>query len=108
MFSTKLKELMTENHITKSELIKAVGLTDGAINGWLIKGAQPTAENIIKIADYFQVSADYILGRENDTGLIEIKNELSQIENEIISMYRKLDERRQFLAYTYVKGLAAN
>ncbi|OSP88220.1 XRE family transcriptional regulator [Lactococcus lactis] len=39
-----------------------VGLSENAIYGW--KKTKPKAEDLAKVADYFHVSVDYLLGRE--------------------------------------------
>ncbi|MDU0397815.1 helix-turn-helix domain-containing protein [Lactococcus lactis] len=39
-----------------------VGLSENAIYGW--KKTKPKADDLAKVADYFHVSVDYLLGRE--------------------------------------------
>lgn len=39
-----------------------IGLSENAIYGW--KKTKPKAEDLAKVADYFNVSVDYLLGRE--------------------------------------------
>lgn len=39
-----------------------IGLSENAIYGW--KKTKPKAEDLAKVADYFRVSVDYLLGRE--------------------------------------------
>lgn len=61
-FNVRLCELIIENEISKRELAKKIGVSATSISDWSNGKVQPTAENIYLIAEYFQVSADYLLG----------------------------------------------
>ncbi|MDE5896729.1 MAG: helix-turn-helix domain-containing protein [Clostridia bacterium] len=61
-FSERLSELLDENKISKRELAKKVGVSAASISDWSTGKIQPIAENIYLVAEYFQVSADYLLG----------------------------------------------
>ncbi len=64
MFSDKLKELRNNAHISQSTLAKALFVSQQAVAKWEIGTASPNPEMIKKIAEYFDVSIDYLLGRE--------------------------------------------
>lgn len=61
-FAVILSELLVENKISKRELAKKIGVSATSISDWSTGKIQPTAENIYLIAEYFNVSADYLLG----------------------------------------------
>ena len=42
-----------------------IGLSENAIYGW--KKTKPKADDLARVADYFHVSVDYLLGREEQT-----------------------------------------
>lgn len=63
-FSTRLKELRTENKLTQRDLAKAVGLSQNAINMWENNNRVPNANAVIALAKYFHVTTDYLLGLE--------------------------------------------
>ena len=59
----RIFELMEKNEINATELAKATGIGTSPISQWK-KGLQkPSTEAVIKIADYFGTSTDYLLGR---------------------------------------------
>ena len=62
-FADRLLELRQDKGISQAELSKALGVSYAIICYWETDRSEPTAANIVKIADYFGVSADYILGR---------------------------------------------
>ena len=55
----RLKELRQENGLSQ------IGVSQKAIDYWERGVNEPKATYIVKLADFFDVSADYILGREN-------------------------------------------
>lgn len=60
--SLRLSELLVENKISKRELAKKIGVSATSISDWSTGKIQPIAENVYLIAEFFQVSADYLLG----------------------------------------------
>lgn len=61
-FAARLTELLSENKISKRELAKRIGVSATSIFDWSTGRIQPTVENVYLICEYFQVSADYLLG----------------------------------------------
>ena len=63
-----IKNMCSKNNITIKELEEKTGLSNGSIGKW--DTSSPKISNIIKIADYFNVSVDYLLGRNNNFSLL--------------------------------------
>ena len=63
IFAERLLELRKERGISQKKLAVALGLSDAVICYWETDRSEPTAPNIVRVADYFDVSADYLLGR---------------------------------------------
>ena len=55
--------LMKEKNITAYQLTLACGLSNSAVTDWKSGKAKPSADALSKIADYFNVSVDYLLNR---------------------------------------------
>lgn len=69
MFWTRFFSLC-ETHSTKPlNVVKTLGVSSGSITNWE-NGVVPNGETLIKIANYFNVSVDYLLGLENDTSYL--------------------------------------
>ena len=66
MFSTseRIKELAKARGITLGTLEEKLGLSRNSI--YTIKNKKPSAERLQLIADYFNVSTDYLLGRTDN------------------------------------------
>lgn len=54
---------MNQQGITQYRLAKNLGISGGHLGDWKKGKSRPTIDNLIKIADYFDVSVDYLLGR---------------------------------------------
>lgn len=64
-FRERLKELRAEKKVSQKKLAKIIGTNNSSVCDWERGRSEPSIELIIKICDYFEVSADYFLGREN-------------------------------------------
>lgn len=66
MLSTRLKELRKKNGITQIDFAKAFNISTGTIGNWETGAREPDTQTLLKIANYFGVTVDYLLG-ESDT-----------------------------------------
>ena len=59
----RIKELRNEKKQTLKQMAEAFGTSNQVISRYELGQAEPEFETLIKIADYFNVSVDYLLGR---------------------------------------------
>lgn len=64
MIGEKLKELRKQKGITAEVLCKDLGITVGSYRNYERNDRNPPYDTLVKIADYYEVTADYLLGRE--------------------------------------------
>lgn len=60
-FAEMVAELLEEKGITKYKLAEDVGISKSVLSDYCNGKVQPTADVIIKVAKYFDVSSDYLL-----------------------------------------------
>lgn len=65
IFADRLKDLRSEKGISQAQLAKTLGVSYGIVCYWETDRSEPTAPNLVKIADFFGVTVDYLLGRTN-------------------------------------------
>lgn len=65
-FSVRLKLLRQQHSLTQPALANAIGLTKQAINDFEHARSNPSALTLIALADYFDVSLDYLVGRSDN------------------------------------------
>nr|WP_303244032.1 helix-turn-helix transcriptional regulator [uncultured Cellulosilyticum sp.] len=70
----KIKALCEEKQITITELERLVGIGRSTIRNW--NKSYPTSDKLQKVADYFHVSVDYLLGREEKLNTLTQEDEL--------------------------------
>ena len=63
MFSTRLKLLRKEKKLTQGKLGDYIGVSYGTIAMWETAKREPDFATISKLATFFDVSTDYLLGR---------------------------------------------
>ncbi len=116
-FSQKIKELRTEKGISQDELANATGLSHGCIAMLELGKRAPTGTTLTALADYFEVSTDYLLGRADDLGVISIStkknptSDFSAEEQALIRDYRQLSPDLQEMLQATIrtwKGSNAN
>lgn len=64
-FSKRLQRLREREGKSRLVLSQLCGLPDGAIRKYERGEAEPTVKSLIAVADHFNVSVDYLLGRTN-------------------------------------------
>lgn len=64
-FSKRLAFLLEHFSITKYKLVKQTKIPESIIYSWQSGKSRPNLESITKLANYFDCSIDYILGRED-------------------------------------------
>lgn len=65
-FPDRLSELMKLKKVTQQELSKKTGLSERVVRYYLSGKRSPTLESLESLADFFDVTLDYLVGRERD------------------------------------------
>ncbi|WP_231493536.1 helix-turn-helix domain-containing protein [Alicyclobacillus macrosporangiidus] len=65
-FPERLMTLRSRFHLTKKALAEAVGLSERLVYYYEQGQRSPNMETLIALADFFDVSIDYLVGRSDD------------------------------------------
>ena len=65
MFSARIKELRLDKQLSQADLAKAMSVNQRTISNWEKSVRQPDFETLAMLAEFFQVSTDYLLGLED-------------------------------------------
>lgn len=71
IFIKRLNKLLKENNITKYKLAKDIGVSKQAVLLWCDGVNEPKISYLKSIAEYFDVTADYLIGLEDENGTKE-------------------------------------
>ena len=72
-FSELLAELIYEQKMDKKTFANTVGINATCISHYILGKHIPTVEHLIQIADYFNCSTDFLLGREEENHNLAFK-----------------------------------
>src|SRR5690554_5619603 len=89
MIEKRLKELRKSRGLTQEELANSIGITKNFVTMVESGKRKPSYEVLDKIADYFDVSTDYLLGRTN---ILRLSKE-SNIPIEYVELYEEWAEK---------------
>lgn len=65
IFAERLLELRKEKNVSQATLAKAIGVSYSIVCYWETDRSEPTGVNLVKLADFFDCSVDYLLGRKS-------------------------------------------
>lgn len=66
IFGVHLKKLRKSKNITQKQLALDIGASERGIQQYELGERKPTYDMLIALADYFDVSLDYLVGRSDD------------------------------------------
>lgn len=94
----RIKVLCNERKITFAEVERNVGISNGQIRRW--DTSSPKIDNVEKVANYFDVSTDYLLGRTDKRRYYDLteKDELT-IQRELKKRINGEDVENAFAAF---------
>ena len=104
MLNQRLKLLRQEKKRTREQLAEIIGDERSSIGKYESpnKPVVPSSDIIVRLAEYFNVSVDYLLGREEKPS-----EKMDDLSNKIIEMFSHLDEEKQRTALEYLEFLAS-
>lgn len=92
-----LKSLRLANKLSQQQLADVIGVSQQSVNKYENHSVEPDIETMIKIADCFSVSVDYLIGRTDVKNIPEnfTKYYLSDEEKSILDGYRNASRKEK-------------
>lgn len=89
-FCDTLRTLIEERGLTQKQLAQDLEIPVSTLGGYVQGTSEPDFETLKLFANYFNVSADYLLN-------LKIGNTQSRLENELLRIFRSLSTEQQEL-----------
>lgn len=70
------ERLLAEKHVTAYKVAKEANITQTALSNWKMGKSTPGIKNLQKIADYFEVTIDYLMGLDMTLAPIDYPTDL--------------------------------
>lgn len=103
-FSERLKELRKDAGISIVELAKGIEYSKSIISYWENGVKEPSLTAIVKLAQYFHVTSDYLIGLKE----YETSSALYADEREILVLYQTLSPSRKEDLKIYLHALSGS
>ena len=98
MFGDIFKELRTEKNLSQEQIALDLDVSQSLITKWESHQSTPSPEMLDYIADYFDVSTDYLIGRTNDKRYYNNNDEYIKDFNILFDKYKGLsDTDKEFM-----------
>lgn len=102
----KLRELRKEKGVYQKEIADLLNKSITCICDWERGRTEPDIEDLKILANYFGCTVDYIIGNENEQGIVYVMgNKLSKSEEKLIDKLRQLEPIKKEIAYRYIDFL---
>ena len=99
----RLLELRNEKGLSQRELARIMNVSQGTYNNWENANTQPSIEQLISLANFFEVSVDYLIGRTDDIGTpVQFPNRSQRTAD---SLLNSVDAETQEAIITILKKL---
>ena len=107
-FGSILKNLRKEQRVSGRELSKYLTCSINSIYDWEHNRCVPSLDILSALADFFECTIDYLVGREDDFGIVAVKSDLSEEEKELVSCFSKMDDIQKRAILMTARSFAKN
>ena len=103
-----LKQLRAEKNLSQQQLATILNVSQQSVNKYENHETEPNLETLILMADYFDTSVDYLIGRTNIRHRIEPVStcDLNERELALFEYYRRLSEQKRVCLENVARTLA--
>ena len=89
--------LMEEKKVTQKALADAIGVSQGNISDWKSGRSSPSSDVLAKIAQFFNVPMDYILGNDDNSAEDTVKTYLFGTTNVDDDIFNQVKQYAKFI-----------
>ena len=95
MFANRIKYLRQSRELTQVQLAEKLGVKKQSVSNWENDNIMPSIDMLIKLADFFQVSTDYLLGRDGvENTSVRMLDVTGLTQTQIVHVSQLIDDLR--------------
>lgn len=98
----RLRELRTQRKMKQSDLAKIMGVAPNTVSTWETGDRDPNGEDLKKLAVYFDVSLDYLMGVPN-----ALKKTILESDKVLLNKFNELEKNQQKIICELIDTLSA-
>lgn len=107
MFNDVIKELRLNRKLTTDDVASSIGVSGSAYRNYERGERSPSFEILVKLADFYGVTTDYLLGREPEPDPLAMLN-IKVNNQKFIDIYQELPEFQQQVLVDAMRKLSAS
>lgn len=114
MIGDTLKQLRAKRGLTSEELCAKIGIKGGSYRNYERNDRKPDYDTLVKLADFYGVTTDYLLGRPTAQPPVEPLDEFAQkehlksLEKVFMQKYLELTEEQRDKVLDFLRGVVAD
>lgn len=101
----RILHLLYENDITQKQLAVDLNIAPSTLSGYINNRREPDYGTLLKIANRFQVSCDYLMGNSSKEYHMNVDVTINRDDLHLLKYYRKLDETQKNMIMDLLKVL---
>lgn len=110
-YTEKIKDLCEKNNVKIKDLLTSCGMNKGALNDIERKKSYPSLDKVARIADYLNVSIDYLAGRSGTPTMTMPPEDIDTSTADgaaLLAIYNRLSPVDRAKLLLYADGLTHN
>ena len=100
----RIKDLREDKKESQQKLAMLLNVSQTMISRYELEQAYPDVEMLIKLAQHFGVSVDYLIG-VSESKLPYTKSNLSEQEQQMLFLFKRLSKTQKEKAVSYIEGM---
>ena len=92
MFAERLKSLRKEQNLTQQKIAEKLNISRGSYAQWEAQRTQPSSKSLETLANFFDVSTDYLLGNTD----IKNQNQFDEELEKSLDTFKSFDGERGY------------
>lgn len=107
MENTRILELVKMSNLNKHQFELEVGLSNGSINKWSQGNWNPSADALIKLADYFGITLDELVGRTApaERAVPALQRHTDAETTAMLELWANADDIQRAKTQAYLQGM---
>ena len=106
-FADRIVRLRKSRALTQKQLASGVGLSEVGIQNYEGRRRKPTYDVLVALADFFDVSIDYLVGRTDKPDSEEKTDKPDKVETDFLGVFRELSDSDRKNLSAFAKFLLA-
>ncbi len=100
-----LKAIREEKNMQQKEVAARLNRTPACISSWETGKTEPSIDDLARLADLFDVSLDYLMGRSDEYNVIKEIRDVSPLHNNLLKLFDRLSRENQMQVLGFIQAL---